>query len=221
MKATVFAVILLLATTQVADAGTITVVRHGTRDQAQVALTIDDCYGAKAGQKIRDVLRQYRVNATLFCTGQAAQKNKVLLQGFLADGNEFGNHTVSHKNLPKVSEDEVRHQICDARGMIDDALGAPSTNLFRPPYGHKNQTVLDIAASCGYDYAVLWDVDTRDWSGNAVSDIARIALTAKNGSIVLMHMGPANTPKALPKIIQGLRNRGYNLVTVSQLLATS
>lgn len=217
-KSIVLAILLCFAVTQIAEASSIDVSRHGSRNQPSVALTFDDCYGANAGKQIRTILHDYGVHATLFCTAQAVQKNADLMRGFLADGNEFGNHSISHPNLKKLSADQIRYQVCEGKSRIESVLNAQTTNLLRPPYGRYNQTVLDVASSCGYRHVVLWDVDTRDWSGIPAGQIVTRALAGKNGSIVIMHIGPANTPKALPRIIRGYESRGFQLVTVTTLL---
>ena len=89
----------------------------------------------------------------------------------------------------------------------------------RPPYGATNGVVAAAAGEKGFLYVVLWDVDTNDWRGLSASTIRDHVLShAHNGAIVLMHLSAPNTAAALPGIITGLRNRGYELVTVSALL---
>lgn len=202
-------------------AAEVAVVRNGLRGQPVIALTFDDCYLYRRGQKIRQILREYQVPATLFCAAEAMSYQGDLMRGFLADGNEFGNHTITHPNLTKLRPQEIRHQICGARRQIDQVLRAPSTRLFRPPYAEWNRTVSAIAGECGYTHLALWDIDTRDWSGISADAIVSRALQARNGSIVLLHIGPANTVVALPRIIKQLRAKGFRLVKLSTLIEGS
>jgi peptidoglycan/xylan/chitin deacetylase (PgdA/CDA1 family) len=211
----------VLISAQSALATDAVVIHHGDRSKPAVALTFDDCNNATAGAAIRNVLYRRGVHATFFCLARAVNKHPDLMRQLLADGNEFGNHSISHPNFRKITEDEIRHQICDARTMIDSVLGAPSTNFLRPPYGRYNDTVLRVAGECGYTHIVLWSIDTRDWSGVSAAQIASTALKAQNGAIIIMHMGPANTPLALPKIIKGFRARGIQMVKVSEMIAAT
>lgn len=205
-----------------AAAAEIPVIRHGLRTQPVVALTFDDCDSRLAGVSIREILSRHHVHATLFCRADALAAWPHLWQRYLADGDQFGNHTIDHPpDLTALTEADIRHEICDARPVIDASLGATSTNFFRPPGGNFNDLVRHVAAECGYQDLVLWDVDTRDWKGISAADIASKALGGRDGSIVLMHIRPPNTSHALHKIIEGYRRRGFTFVTVSELLAAS
>ena len=205
-----------------AAAAEIPVIRHGLRTQPVVALTFDDCDSRLAGVSIREILSRHHVHATLFCRADALAAWPHLWQRYLADGDEFGNHTIDHPpDLTALTEPDMRHEICDARPVIDGVLGTPSTNLMRPPGGRYNDLVRQVAAECGYEDVVLWDVDTRDWTGIKAAEIATKALAGVEGSIVLMHIRPPNTAHALRKIIEGYRRRGFTFVTVSELLAAS
>ena len=93
----------------------------------------------------------------------------------------------------------------------------------RPPYGAKNNTVLNAISDVGYTHTVLWNVDTNDWKNKSSDEIASHVLkNSGNGNIVLMHTIPnSNSAKALPKIIEGLQSIGYKLVSISELIEAS
>lgn len=92
-------------------------------------------------------------------------------------------------------------------------------DVLRPPYGSYNARVAAAAAAAGYPTLMLWDVDPRDWSGIPVAAISqRVLAGARDGSVILLHVGPNHTPEALPGIIASLRVRGFGFVTVPQLL---
>ncbi|HXI45657.1 MAG TPA: hypothetical protein VNH13_05105, partial [Candidatus Acidoferrales bacterium] len=88
----------------------------------------------------------------------------------------------------------------------------------RPPYGAYDLNTRLAASAAGDPNLVLWDIDTRDWSGVSRFAVARAALAGGNGSIVLMHTFPHATAAALVHIIYGYRQRGYRFVTIGQLL---
>jgi peptidoglycan/xylan/chitin deacetylase (PgdA/CDA1 family) len=93
----------------------------------------------------------------------------------------------------------------------------------RPPYGAQDLETRQVAGRLGYDYTVMWDVDTIDWrpesEGGPTTDdlVARVAARAQGGSIVLMHLGGFNTLEALPGIVAGLRDRGLEPVTLARM----
>ncbi|MCD8330507.1 MAG: polysaccharide deacetylase family protein, partial [Lachnospiraceae bacterium] len=94
--------------------------------------------------------------------------------------------------------------------------------LFRPPYGDYNDTLVSTVADCGY-YCIQWDVDSLDWKDYGVDSIISTVCSHEhlgNGSIILMHNGATYTPDALASVITGLRNQGYEIVPISELIYT-
>ena len=92
--------------------------------------------------------------------------------------------------------------------------------LFRPPYGDYNNALIEQAKNCGY-YTIQWDVDSLDWKNYGVEPIVNTVLNHKslrNGSIILMHNGAKYTAQALPKVIEGLQEKGFQIVPISKLI---
>jgi hypothetical protein len=113
----------------------------------------------------------------------------------------------------------MRSQIQQAESAIAGTAGVSPRPLFRPPYGAWNSTLLDVTAATGYPYVVMWTIDTRDWTGVSAEEIRReITKEARPGSIVLMHGAPANTVAGTRMAVSDLRARGYQFVTVSELI---
>lgn len=194
------------------------VLAHGSRAQHVIALTFDDGYSPKVTAQILATLISEHVAATFFPYAAAVQRAPSLWRSIAAAGYPIANHTATHPDLTSLSAGRVRAQLEEARSTIEQITGSPMVDVFRPPYGAWNSSVLRQAAAAGCVAAVLWDVDTRDWTGITASAIAARAETGINGSIVLMHAGPAQTPLALPAIIEWYRSRGYGFVTVPELL---
>jgi Predicted xylanase/chitin deacetylase len=109
------------------------------------------------------------------------------------------------------------------RTLLKKATGYDMKPYVRPPYGAKNNTVLNAISDADYTHTVLWNVDTNDWKKKTSNEIVNHVLAnAGNGNIVLMHTIPnSNSAKALPKIIEGLQSSGYKLVSISELLEAS
>ena len=191
---------------------------HGSRAQHVIALTFDDGYSPSATAQILAILTSEHVAATFFPYAAAVQRAPSLWRSVAAAGYPIANHTATHPDLTRLSARRVRDQLDEARTTIERITGVPMVDVFRPPYGAWNASVLRDAAAAGCLAAVLWDVDTRDWTGIPASTIAARAEAGTNGSIVLMHAGPAQTPRALPAIIEWYRSHGYAFVTVPELL---
>ena len=191
---------------------------HGSRAQHVSALTFDDGYSPSATAQILAILISEHVAATFFPYAAAVQLAPSLWRSVAAAGYPIANHTATHPDLTRLSAGRVRAQLEEARTTIERITGVPMVDIFRPPYGAWNPSVLSEAAAAGCLAAVLWDVDTRDWTGIPASTIVARAEAGTNGSIVLMHAGPAQTPLALPAIIEWYRAHGYAFVTVPELL---
>lgn len=195
-------------------------VYNGSRDRKVVALTFDDGYSPVALRQILAVLEREHATATFFPYGWAVHQDPQGWHMVAAAGFPIGNHTLRHTILTTISEDGVYEEMTRGRRTIDLYSGAKSVNLMRPPGGAYNAPVARAIKKAGYDLIVLWDVDTFDWQGPSPETIYQRAIRGTNGSIVLMHAGPPNTPKALPRIIANYRARGFQFVTVPQLLGT-
>jgi len=196
-----------------------TIVTHGSRELPRVALTFDDNYYPSRTLSILDTLRRYDAPATLFLTGVYVtaypQVNTAIVQG----GLEVGDHSMTHPFLTKLSWDGMLYEIGGGTRLFTEQTGAPVSLLMRPPYGHVNSAVAEAAGVKGFRYVVLWDVGVEDWTGYSADAIRDHVLNnARNGSIVLLHFAAPHTWEALPEIIVGLRARGFELVTVSELL---
>jgi peptidoglycan/xylan/chitin deacetylase (PgdA/CDA1 family) len=186
---------------------------NGPRNRKVVALTFDDGPSDYTPDFLK-VLRGKGVPGTFFEIGQEMPGREALMRRILAEGDEIGDHTMNHAELPGYS------QIAEAAARIT-AYTHFRPCLFRPPGGAVDASVIATAGGLGMR-TINWDVDPRDWSTPGTGAIySTIVGTAQPGSIVLMHDGGGNrseTLAALPRVIDTLRARGYRFATVSQLL---
>lgn len=195
-----------------------TVVTRGPASRKRIALTFDDGPGAQT-PRFLDVLRRHGVPATFFVLGQNVGGGQATLQRMLREGHAIGNHSWNHPSLAGGGQG----QITSANDAIKGATGV-SPCLFRPPYGAHGPVLDGQLRSLGM-LDVLWTVDTNDWQRPGASVIAsRVIAGARSGAIVLMHDAGGDRSQglaALPRIITTLKARGYELVTVPQLLGLS
>ncbi|UOQ56758.1 polysaccharide deacetylase family protein [Leucobacter allii] len=177
-----------------------------------VAVTYDDGPSALT-PALLDALAERRAAATFFMLGSAAAAFPDVVSRAAAEGHEIGNHTWNHPALPKLRAAKVREQIDTTSATLTGITGRPVT-MFRPPYGEYTGATLRAARLP----AILWSVDTNDWKGPPPEELVATAVgTPVPGDIVLMHDIHAGTVEAAPAIIDGLHDRGFTLVTVSQL----
>ena len=200
-----------------------TVITHGPRDQRQIALTFDDNFYAARTIPVLQALESEQCKATIFVTGMYANGspdiNQEIVNGVNAGLFEVGDHSITHPFLTQLPWDRLMEEVGGGTETFTRLTGVRTVPLMRPPYGHTDATVAEAAGAKGFRYIVLWDIDTSDWtniSGDAIR--THVVTNAHDGAIVLMHMSATHTFEAIPGIIRDLRARGYELVTVSELL---
>jgi peptidoglycan/xylan/chitin deacetylase (PgdA/CDA1 family) len=188
-------------------------VSEGPTAGREVALTFDD--GPKTPQtpEILETLNRLGARATFFEEGRHVAGNEALMREILLDGDEIGNHSFDHPHYPGFGE------LASTDRLIHEATGFEPC-LFRPPYGLVDSK--DAGAAVGNHLeTILWGFDAGDDHHVPAARMqAHVIGSARPGSIVLMHDGGHHpqTPLALPRIVEGLHERGFRLVTVSELL---
>lgn len=189
-------------------------------DKKVIALTFDISWGSKRAEPILNILQEKGVqNATFFLSSPWSQQHPEIVQKIVKGGWEIGSHGHKHVNYSKLSEEEIRKQIETAHGILQQVTGKAPT-LIRLPNGDFDKRVLRIASELNYK-VIQWDTDSLDWMNKGVDNIVnRVVTKAHPGDIVLLHASDTceQTHLALPKIIDQLREKGYEFVTVSQLL---
>lgn len=189
---------------------------HGVLGREQVALTINVDWGEDYLPGILESLARKNVKATFFITGRWAEKNPDLLKKIEEMGHELGNHGFRHYHPKKLSNQGIIDLIKNNEEVIY-SLTNRRTELFAPPYGEVDKRITEIAESIGYK-TIMWSADTVDWQRPAPEIIVQRALNKiGDGGIILMHP-TAPSLLALPEIIDGIRKKDYNFVTISQLI---
>ena len=187
-------------------------------DGPYIAMTFDDGPSATLTPKLLDLLAAHHIKATFFVIGENVAEHPEIVARAAREGHEIANHSWSHPNLGKMSDDSVRRQLRQTDDAIKNATGKRPT-LMRPPYGsitaREKRWIHD---EFGYDI-ILWDVDPYDWKrpGPAVVR-ARILKETRPGSIVLSHDIHPGTIEAMPSTFDELEAKGFKFVTVSELI---
>jgi peptidoglycan/xylan/chitin deacetylase (PgdA/CDA1 family) len=188
-------------------------------DGPYIAMTFDDGPHVTNTAKLLDMAAKRQIKLTFFVLGECVEQNPTVLQREVAEGHEIGNHSWSHPNLAKLSDDAVRSQLRRTEDLIVKTAGV-KPKLMRPPYGEltKRQRML-VNREFGYK-VILWDVDPLDWKRPGSDVVAqRIIAGARPGSIILSHDIHPPTIAAMPQVFDALLAKGFKFVTVSELLA--
>jgi peptidoglycan/xylan/chitin deacetylase (PgdA/CDA1 family) len=191
-------------------------------DRKLVALTFDDGPRPEWTTMVLDTLQKYGVPATFFMVGRRVRKYAHVLSGRMAR-HEIGNHTWNHVDLTRRDADQAYDDLYRAHEAIVDVTGRVPA-LFRPPYGHLGGSAALAATRLDYR-AVLWSLQMMEsqFPGDPAGHARRIVERTEPGAILLAHDIGAQDRlvalRGLPDMINGLRSRGYEFVTVSALLA--
>jgi peptidoglycan-N-acetylglucosamine deacetylase len=188
----------------------------GPRDRPRIALTFDDGPSRENTPRVLEVLAEQDAVATFFVLGDRVAREPGIVEAIARGGHEIGNHTRTHGSMRSMFPSEIEAEIDDTNRAIEEAAGVRPT-LFRPPFGRYAPTAVPLVARRGMDL-VLWTLDSEDWSEDAEHVAEHVVERARAGDIVLLHDRGPVAARALPRIVQGLRARGFALVTVSELL---
>lgn len=197
---------------------------HGDRRGNEVALTFDACTTrarAPYDGRVTAELEAMGVPATIFVGGGwAREEPRALAELSRNPLFEIGNHTDTHPHLTRLPDERIREELLRTQAEIAAVTGRVPV-LFRPPYGEYDARVLGVAAGLGLT-TVEYDLPSGDPDARATKEalVSWVLRRARPGSIVVMHINHPSfhTAEALPEIVSGLRARGLQLVTVSQLL---
>src|SRR3989344_638509 len=185
-----------------------------TGNGGNIYLTFDDGYGYT--WEVLDVLNQYGVKASVCILGSVMAGNQDLVRAYYNSGHSFCNHTYNHPNLTLLTDQQIRDELAGAENAFGQITG-DHLRCFRPPYAATDTRVNSIAAELGYR-PLMWSIDAQDWRGYDANTITNIVLgNAHSGAIVLFHFSNYAVVEALPRIIEGLRNGGYNFSTISDI----
>jgi polysaccharide deacetylase family sporulation protein PdaB len=190
--------------------------------QKALALTFDISWGDKTPPLILDVLRGYGVKATFFLSGPWVNRQPAFVQQIKADGHQIESHGHAHVNLSQYPAERIAEEIRLSDQAISQVAGVKAKYI-RPPNGDYSDIVIQTAAAGGYT-VITWGTDSLDWKNPGVDAIVKRVLDrAHNGDVVLLHASDTckQTHLALPAIIQGLRDRGFTLLTLDELVILS
>jgi len=191
-----------------------------------VALTFDAGSDAGFTSDILDTLGRERITASFGLTGAWAEANPAQVKRIAAEGHHIFNHSWSHDSFTGLSTGRgpmTRAQrwaeLDRTEAIVQRIAGVSTLPYFRPPYGDLDGSVLADVAARGYTVTAMWAVDSAGWNGLAASRIVERTLRLTTpGAILIFHVGSqSQDAAALPAIIRGLRDAGYEMVPLPAL----
>lgn len=206
-----------------------TVFRSGSRESNKVAITMDDGNIGELVELTLDYLQQHDVRATFFPMGSWVERAPDLWRRAVEEGHELGNHTYSHRLLTRLTKEQIHEEFAMWQETVDEAVGFPYRTLyFRPPgmagfTGGNSAYYQEIIAENGM-VTVLWDIEIYSaLMGQSVTPVSiadYIVSEAQGGSIILLHFERIEI-EALPHIIRGLRDKGLEPVTLTEMFLSA
>lgn len=179
-----------------------------------VALTFDDGPHPVYTQQLLDGLKERDVKATFFLIGSNVEGHEEIVERMAQEGHLIGNHTYSHVQLTKVSEKEACQEIEEANAVLSAACGSV-IHYIRPPFGSWQEDLYGLTDM----QVVLWSVDPRDWQLKDTDKVVKAVLEdVEDGDIILLHDVYKTSVEAAFRIIDRLKEEGYEFVRVDELL---
>lgn len=188
-------------------------------DEKKISISFDAAWGAEDFSKIMEILDKHNVKTTFFMTGEWVEKYPECVKTLVEKGHDLGNHSASHPDMTTLTKEKQREQILEVHNAVKELTGY-EMELFRPPYGAYNNEVVRTCYEVGY-YPIQWNVDSLDWKDLSASEIINKVCNHKEldcGSIILCHNGAKHTAEALDEMLTNLKNQGYEIVPISQLI---
>lgn len=186
-------------------------------EQNKVAFTMNCAWNADDIDSILETLKNNNVHITFFMVGDWVDKYPEAVKKINEAGHEIGSHSNTHPHVNKLSAEKNLEEINLSVSKIQKITGQ-KTNIYRAPYGEYNNTVIKTAEENGY-YTIQWNLDTLDYKGLTGEQMwNRLKNKLENGAIILSHNGTKHTADSLDMLIKNIKSKGYEIITVSQLI---
>ncbi len=187
--------------------------------EKKIALSFDAAWGNEDTAEILSILAKHNVHVTFFMTGGWVESYPDDVKAIANAGHDLGNHSENHKEMSKLTNSEIESELMSVHNKVKELTGKEMC-LFRPPYGDYDNDLIKTASSLNY-YTIQWSVDSLDWKNYGVDSVIKTVCEHKNlgnGAIILCHNGAKYTAQALDTMLTKLKEAGYELVPISELI---
>lgn len=190
----------------------------GSKDKKNIYLTFDAGYEAGYTPEILQALKEAQVPAIFFITGHYLNSKPELVQQMLEEGHLVGNHTVNHKSMPSITDEEIQKEMMDLHKAVYEKF-AYEMKYTRPPKGEFNERTIKATNNLGYK-TVMWSFAYADWEENNQPSEEeakqKIISNVHNGEIMLLHSTSKTNAKVLPEVIKEIKNMGYEFKSLDE-----
>jgi len=196
-----------------------TALTKGNANETNISLTFNISWGEEKVHSILKQLEQNQVQATFFVSGEWAERHPEILEKITEGKHELGMLGYRYKSYLDQEIEEVRKDLLHAEEIFDK-LGYEDVELLRTPSGHFNKEIIELAEEMGYK-VIHWNVNPHDWKNPGTQTIIdNVMSETANGDVILMHASDSakQTAESLQKILPGLENKGFEFVSISELI---
>lgn len=187
------------------------------RNDNKVAVTFDVAWENSNTDELIEILDEYGAKATFFITGDWCDRCADDVKKFADAGHEIENHSDKHPHVEGINVNDLINDTRECSRKIEMITGRAPT-YYRAPYGEYDDSLLTTLDGMGLK-TIQWDVDSVDWNKPTAEQITKKVLgNTKSGSILLFHNDLQNTTEALPNILKGLKEKGFEFVTIDELV---
>ena len=190
----------------------------GNKEKKYIYLTFDEGYEAGYTSKILETLKANEVKATFFLTEHYVNTQEDLVKQMIEEGHIVGNHTVNHKSMPSLTEEQINSEVMDLHKTIYEKFGY-EMKYIRPPMGEFSEKSITVTNSLGYK-TVMWSFAYEDWNENKQPEEStakkKIIDNVHNGEIMLLHGNSTTNTNILGDIIKEIRNMGYEFKSLDE-----
>ena len=190
----------------------------GNKEKKNIYLTFDNGYEAGYTGKILEVLKNNNVTATFFITAHYLNTQPELVKQMIDEGHIVGNHTVNHKSMPSLNDEQIKKEVMDLHQAMYSKFNY-EMKYIRPPKGEYSERTLSVCNSLGYK-TVMWSFAYADWDekkqpeeGNAKDMIFN---NLHNGEIMLLHATSKTNANILDSVIKKIKSQGYEIKSISE-----
>lgn len=186
---------------------------YALNDGSDITLTFDEGYENGYTEKILDTLKEKKVSAVFFITGDYAEKNPELVKRMIAEGHTVGNHTMNHYSMPDLTAEEIKDELMQLHDYVKKHFAYEMT-LMRPPMGEFSEFSLSQTKALGYK-TVMWSFAYKDWLTDEQPDPAtskqKLIDAAHEGAVYLLHPVSSTNAEILGDVIDAIRAKGFKV----------
>ena len=190
----------------------------GNKEKKLVYLTFDEGHEAGYTPKLLDILKQNNVKAAFFITAHYLNTQPELVQRMIDEGHIVGNHTVNHKSMPDLTDEQIKSEVMNLHTTIYEKYGY-EMKYIRPPKGEYSERTVNFTNTLGYK-TVMWSFAYDDWDekkqGREEYAKEKILKNIHNGAVILLHGNSKDNVNVLDYCIKEIKKMGYEFKSLDE-----